>query len=345
MSLPSKGTHRAPVDPDRRSVDPARRARCVQCFRRPRRAGRAQLHALGRRELRRLHRSPTTAQQAWMRAHYWRMRTYAPYFDSRLELVPEGVDLPGRVRDLPRQRAWRATIPSGSCATPPATSSTSRSAARTARARSTPATSATRRSRRGGSRRPARGSRSGYSGHLHRRRQPPIAGSPTAPGSPSPRSTRAPAASMTRGDLAALHGRSHGGRPRRVPGDRDRPQRRSGTPATRPPTSCASSAPPTSSTSSAASTTPGSRAGTGKCSLQRCSPSPTTATPRATASSSSGRATTAAGRLYGLAAYFLISSGRDGIGNASGGTPADWWTGYDVDLGAPLGASYLAGTA
>jgi hypothetical protein len=28
--------------------------------------------------------APTTAQQAWMKGHYWRMRAYAPYFDSRL---------------------------------------------------------------------------------------------------------------------------------------------------------------------------------------------------------------------------------------------------------------------
>ena len=50
--------------------------------------------------------------------------------------------------------------------------------------------------------------------------------------------------------------------------------------------------------------------------------------------------TTAAGRLYGLAAYFLVSSGRDGLGNNQGGTPTDWWTGYDVDLGAPLAGRY-----
>ena len=50
--------------------------------------------------------------------------------------------------------------------------------------------------------------------------------------------------------------------------------------------------------------------------------------------------TTAAGRLYGLAAYFLVSSGRDGLGNNEGGTPSDWWTGYDVDLGAPLARRY-----
>jgi hypothetical protein len=48
----------------------------------------------------------------------------------------------------------------------------------------------------------------------------------------------------------------------------------------------------------------------------------------------------AAGRLYGLAAYFLISSGRDGLGNDLGGKPTDWWTGYDVDLGAPLAGRY-----
>ena len=28
--------------------------------------------------------NPTAAQQDWMKAHYWRMRAYAPYFDSRL---------------------------------------------------------------------------------------------------------------------------------------------------------------------------------------------------------------------------------------------------------------------
>src|SRR3954451_3706076 len=29
-------------------------------------------------------RAPSLAGQAWMRSHYARMRTYAPYFDSRL---------------------------------------------------------------------------------------------------------------------------------------------------------------------------------------------------------------------------------------------------------------------
>lgn len=43
-----------------------------------------------------------------------------------------------------------------------------------------------------------------------------------------------------------------------------------------------------------------------------------------------------ASREYSLAGYFLISSGDDlySDGNA---TPDDWWVGYDVDLGGPMG--------
>jgi hypothetical protein len=41
-------------------------------------------------------------------------------------------------------------------------------------------------------------------------------------------------------------------------------------------------------------------------------------------------------REYALAAYFLISSGNDRFGDASA-NPANWWKGYDVDLGKPLG--------
>jgi len=52
------------------------------------------------------------------------------------------------------------------------------------------------------------------------------------------------------------------------------------------------------------------------------------------------QASTDAAREYGLAAYFLVSSGRDGLGNGPGGTPGDWWPGYDVDLGPALGARY-----
>lgn len=33
--------------------------------------------------------SPTLAQQQWMQSHYWRMRVYSPYFDSRLSWFPD----------------------------------------------------------------------------------------------------------------------------------------------------------------------------------------------------------------------------------------------------------------
>jgi hypothetical protein len=46
--------------------------------------------------------------------------------------------------------------------------------------------------------------------------------------------------------------------------------------------------------------------------------------------------------VYGLAAYFLVSTGRDALSNDDG-TPDNWWPGYDVRLGAPLGGRYLAG--
>jgi hypothetical protein len=42
-------------------------------------------------------------------------------------------------------------------------------------------------------------------------------------------------------------------------------------------------------------------------------------------------------RQYGLACYLLTSNGNDMLGTRLGGTPADWWTGYDIDLGRPLG--------
>ncbi len=48
-----------------------------------------------------------------------------------------------------------------------------------------------------------------------------------------------------------------------------------------------------------------------------------------------GEAVSARGREYGLAFYLLISSGRDALRNDVGGTPDDWWPGYQVDLGAP----------
>ncbi|MDP8943057.1 MAG: putative glycoside hydrolase family 15 protein [Actinomycetota bacterium] len=46
-------------------------------------------------------------------------------------------------------------------------------------------------------------------------------------------------------------------------------------------------------------------------------------------------------REYGLASYFLIDTGRDGIGNSVGGNPDDWWSGYDVTLGAPTSGRYV----
>jgi hypothetical protein len=45
-------------------------------------------------------------------------------------------------------------------------------------------------------------------------------------------------------------------------------------------------------------------------------------------------------REYGLAAYLLLDTGRDAVCNDPGGTPDDWWGGYDVALGAPTGARY-----
>ena len=46
-------------------------------------------------------------------------------------------------------------------------------------------------------------------------------------------------------------------------------------------------------------------------------------------------------REYGLAAYFLVSTGGDWLGNDLGGRPDDWWSGYDVSLGDPLGPRYV----
>jgi hypothetical protein len=52
------------------------------------------------------------------------------------------------------------------------------------------------------------------------------------------------------------------------------------------------------------------------------------------------QASTAAAREYGLASYFLTSTGGDYLGNDPGGTPTDWWTGYDVNLGDPQAGRY-----
>jgi uncharacterized protein (TIGR03437 family) len=42
---------------------------------------------------------------------------------------------------------------------------------------------------------------------------------------------------------------------------------------------------------------------------------------------------------YGLAGYYLISSGLDALGNDAI-TPENWWNGYDFDLGTPLAGRY-----
>jgi putative glycosyl hydrolase-like family 15 (GHL15) protein len=47
-------------------------------------------------------------------------------------------------------------------------------------------------------------------------------------------------------------------------------------------------------------------------------------------------------REYGLASYLLVSNGSDGLGNGPGGSPDDWWKGYDVRLGAPKGPRYAS---
>ncbi len=85
----------------------------------------------------------------------------------------------------------------------------------------------------------------------------------------------------------------------------------------------------------------GLRGGEGFWSLRDAASSSSTAcTPGARASCSTRRRRPHAERLYGLAGYFLISDGRDALGNYQAGTPEDWWAGYDTDLGDALGARY-----
>ncbi len=45
-------------------------------------------------------------------------------------------------------------------------------------------------------------------------------------------------------------------------------------------------------------------------------------------------------REYGLATYFLVNGGNDGIGDESGGTPKRWWSAYETSLGAAHGPRY-----
>ena len=205
----------------------------------PRPRGQRQLHAHRRGELRHLHGEPDDRAEG--------LDEGALLADARLRavlrhapvLVLEGVVLPERLRDLPRQRRRPRSIPSGSCATRPATSSTSPSPARAASARSTPPTSATPPSASGGSTRPARGSPRATPASTSMT-STSIARSPTARA--GGRSDRpAHRRRDERADVAALPRRSHAGRPRRVPDGRDRPQldlvrrRHHRRPAARPP--------------------------------------------------------------------------------------------------------------
>jgi Hypothetical glycosyl hydrolase family 15 len=49
-----------------------------------------------------------------------------------------------------------------------------------------------------------------------------------------------------------------------------------------------------------------------------------------------GASNTPTGREYSLAAYYLISTGNDGLGNGAM-TPENWWPAYNEDLGTPAG--------
>jgi hypothetical protein len=50
-----------------------------------------------------------------------------------------------------------------------------------------------------------------------------------------------------------------------------------------------------------------------------------------------GQNPTPASLEYALACYFLISTGRDALGDGGAATPDSWWPGFDVQLGAPVG--------
>ncbi len=43
---------------------------------------------------------------------------------------------------------------------------------------------------------------------------------------------------------------------------------------------------------------------------------------------------------YEMASYFLVSGGNDGFGSSWNSAPGNWWKGYDVQLGAPRGRRY-----
>jgi Hypothetical glycosyl hydrolase family 15 len=43
------------------------------------------------------------------------------------------------------------------------------------------------------------------------------------------------------------------------------------------------------------------------------------------------------GRNYTLAVYYLITNGSDALGNQKMRNSREWWVGYDIDMGTPLG--------
>ena len=56
-----------------------------------------------------------------------------------------------------------------------------------------------------------------------------------------------------------------------------------------------------------------------------------------------GKADSPAGRLYGLATYLLLNAGNDAIANDAASRPDAFWKGFDVNLGAARGARYSSG--
>jgi hypothetical protein len=52
-----------------------------------------------------------------------------------------------------------------------------------------------------------------------------------------------------------------------------------------------------------------------------------------------GTASDPQGLQYNLASYFLVSTGNDAV-SGGGQTPENWWAGWSVNLGEPLGARY-----
>ena len=165
--------------------------------------------------------NPTAAQQDWMKAHYSRMRAYAPYFDTRLSWSSKAwfyqsayAIYPGSALDVEHPE-WILRDAAGNKLYIPFGCSGGKCTQYAADI-GNPASAS------GGSIRPAP-ARQGLRRHLHRRRQP------LPQGLQRPRAGRrsdrpAHRRRDERADVAALPRRPHAGRPHRVPDDRDRPQ-------------------------------------------------------------------------------------------------------------------------